>query len=43
MYYKTAFFSQSIVVITLYKIEQQKLIEALEKRLSKLENKKGGE
>ena len=29
--------------LTLYTIEQQKLIEALEKRLSELENKKGGE
>jgi len=29
--------------LTLYTIEQQKLIEALEKRLSELENEKGGE
>jgi len=29
--------------LTLYTIEQQKLIEGLEKRLSEIENKKGGE
>jgi len=29
--------------LTLYTIEQQKHIEVLEKRLSELENKKGGE
>ncbi|MCL2291408.1 MAG: hypothetical protein FWC34_12020 [Bacteroidetes bacterium] len=29
--------------LTLYTIEQQKLIEALEKRLSELENMKGGQ
>ena len=36
-------FLQKIEELTLHAIEQQKLIEELQKRLSELENKKGGE